>query len=129
MKKYFGGKDFTELKTIMTQVKKETEQDEKKNFELLKNLKDTQLPKKLIYIPFFALLYLPQLQSKHKIHIKNSLGISLLIALSWCVFGIDNMLQIFAVFPISYGIGYINRIGYKMPFIYDIYEIIFEKII
>ncbi len=129
MKKYLSWKDFTEIKTIMAAETKSAEEDEKKNETLLNKFKSVSLPEKLIYIPFFVVFYLPQLQSQHKIHIKNSLWITLLIWISWWIFGINSLVPALAVFPISYGIWYIDRIGYKMPFAYDVYEIIFEKIL
>jgi len=129
MRKYFSWKDFIPLKSLIAEQTKKDMDDEKINQANLMKLKNASLPKKLLYIPFFVLLYVPQIQSKQGIHIKNSLWITLLIIVSWCVLGIDNLVQTLAIFPISYGIWYIDRIGYKMPFAYEIYELVFEKIL
>ena len=129
MGKYFGKKEFIELKKIIASKKQERISEEKKNTQALSQLNNVSLPKKLIYIPFFVLIYLPQLKSQQKLHIKNSLWITLWILLSWCVFGIESPVQVFALFPIAYGIWFIDRIWYQMPYAYELYELIFEKIL
>ena len=127
--KYFWKKDFIELKKIIETKKQERILAEKKDTEIFWKLTDVSLPKKLIYIPFLVLIYIPQLKSKQNLHIKNSLWITLWIMLSWCVFGIDSSVQAFALFPIAYWVWFIDRIWYKMPYAYEAYEIIFEKIL
>ena len=127
--KYFWKKDFVELKKIIETKKQERILVEKRDTDALSKLSDVSIPKKLIYIPFFVLIYLPQLKSKQNLHIKNSLWITLIIILIWCVFGIDSTVQVFALFPIAYWIWLIDRIGYRMPYAYEIYELIFEKIL
>ena len=127
--KYFWKKDFIELKKIIETKKQERILLEKKDTESLSKLSDVSLPKKLIYIPFFVLIYLPQLKSKQNLHIKNSLWITLLIILSWSIFGIHSTVQVFALFPIAYWVWLIDRIWYKMPYAYEAYKIIFEKIL
>ena len=129
MSRYFWKKQFIELKKIVARKKQERVTEEKKSTEALSKLSSVSLPAKLIYIPFFVLIYLPQLKSKQNLHIKNSLWISLWIILSWCIFGISSSVQIFALFPIAYGIWFIDRLWYRMPYAYEMYEIIFEKIL
>ena len=129
MKNYFWKKQFIEFSTILEKKSLQTTEREQILTEQYKKAKDIKLTKIWIYIPFIVLIYLPSLWSRYSVHIKNSIGITLLIVLSWIIFGIDNLVQILALFPIAYGMWYIERIGYKMPFIYDVYSLVFEKIL
>ena len=129
MKKYFSGKEFHNLKDILQNTADKKLKAESDNTKLLEKKENIKIPKVLIYVPFLVLICLPGLKSRYALHIKNSLGITILIMVSWALFGIQNMFQVLTIFPIAYGIWFIDRLGYQMPFAYQTYEIIFESII
>lgn len=118
-------KDFKWFKEILEVEKQKEINEENERTKELTKAKDIKLSKDLIYIPWINLIFLFFIRSKYKLHIINSLVITLLIILSFVSFWFTNISAL-ALFPIFYGMWYINRLWYKMPFIYNLY-FIFEK--
>jgi len=99
--------------------------------DLLKN-KDYTLSKAIIYIPILNLINLFFINTKYKIHIINTIIISILYIISCLLFWSYNNYQIFLVFLLVYWAGNISNLWFRMYFIYDIYsflKFIYIKII
>lgn len=120
LKKYFSKKEFVSLKTITKEEYLNFKANEKLDKEILLEKKDIKLPKYLIYIPFINILTVFEINSKYKNHIINWLLITIL---SLIILFIDNNYQLILLLPIFSWIGFLWKIEYKIPFIYDIYEI------
>lgn len=122
---YFSKKDFinfNELTKIVTEEYKNENINDSKNLETLK----TTFNPILIYIPFINLIYLFQLKTKYFNHIINWILITLMSSIILIPY-IDNKLLLLLLFPISFWMWYINKLDYKIPFLYDIF-IIFRTI-
>jgi hypothetical protein len=126
LKIYFNNKNFKWIKDIHKEIETDQIKIENNIFKYLKNKNDTKLPKFLIYVPLINILFLFSLKSKFKIHIINSIIISIFTIISIILFKRISI-TLLVLFPIFYWTGYINRLWYKMPFIYDFY-IMVEKI-
>ncbi|GEM_PF-4947611 len=75
----------------------------------------------MIYLPVVNIIFLGFLKSKYKYHIINGITISLFAIALGFTFGIKSIAPLLVLFPISFGLGYINRLGYQMPYVYDFY--------
>ncbi len=126
LKTYFKKEEFIWIRNTRKAINTNQIKLENNLFKELKLKKETKLSKNLIYIPVLNLLFLFSLKSRFRIHIINSLIITLLATTAFIIFR-DINISLLALFPICYWMGYINRLWYKMPFIYDIFTI-FESI-
>lgn len=125
LKKYFSG-NFEEFKIILKNFEEKELKINQKNFENLKNLEDLKWPKKIIYLPIINLFFIFYKENKYKIHIRNGLIISFL-AIFIIFLNIFNFISlkilILLLFPIASWIWNLEKIYYKIPLIYDIYEL------
>lgn len=125
LKIYFSWKDFVWFKVIYEEYENKFLLEDKSEKENLVNLKDLKLPKWFIYIPYLNLITLLEIKSKYKVHIINWF---LLTLISILFIFIWNKYQILLLLPIISGIWFLKNIEYKIPFIYDVYEIILKTI-
>ncbi|PZM86549.1 hypothetical protein DLH72_00575 [Candidatus Gracilibacteria bacterium] len=129
LKNYISG-NFKEFKILEQEQNKLDYEDKIKTFNEVKDLHELKGPKKIIYFPIVNLIFLFFKENKYKIHIRNGLTITflLIITIILIIFKIigGNILILF-LFPICFGIGNLEKLYYKMPFIYEIYEF-FAKI-
>jgi len=128
IKNYFSKNEFIGIIELKEIEKKKREKIELDNTNLLKKLNSIKIPKLVIYIPILNLITLFFKNTKEKFHIINWLIITLifiiLLILSYYNI-INSKLILLLLFPIFFWIWYIeSRIAYKMPFIYDIFNII-----
>ena len=92
----------------------------------MKDLPDLKWPKKIIYFPIFNLIFLFFKDNKFNIHIANALTITFLLILTFLLYFfwfVSKNIFILFLFPICFWIWNIEKIYYKIPFIYDIYDI------
>ncbi|RKW22116.1 hypothetical protein D8B46_05990 [Candidatus Gracilibacteria bacterium] len=125
LKNYISG-NFREWKTLEEEQNIAYIEDQKNTFNKMKDLPDLKGPKKIIYFPIFNLIFLFFKDNKFNIHIANALTITFLLILTFLLyfFGfVSKNIFILFLFPICFGIGNIEKIYYKIPFIYDIYDI------
>ena len=131
LKLYFKDNNLISFKNFIENEKNILIKDETKNEKLLNKLKDIKFPKFLIYIPIINIIFLFFIKSKYKYHIINSLILTILIIIYISISSYNNSkynLSILFIFPIIYWIWYLkNRLAYKMPLIYDFFEI-FSKL-
>lgn len=125
LKKYLSWK-FIEYKIILEEKRKEEELKDLKIFEENKNLDDFKWPKKIIYLPIFNLFLIFFKKTKLETHKKNALTINFLLITALILIFVFNIFSIkiliLFLFPISYWIGNIDKINYRIPLIYGIYE-------
>lgn len=117
-------KSFSEIKELHTLARYE---QEKANLEMLTKLPISKIPSYIFYIPFLNLIGIFLLSTREKFHIKNGLILTLIAFLLLAIFWKNSEVLLLLLFPIFYGIWYTNRKAYKMPYIYDIYQV-FENI-
>ncbi len=124
---YFAKKDFISFDILKKSILEETIKQESENEIILKKLDNKNISAFLVYFPILNIISLAFINTKNKIHIINGIFISLLfvILLIFYIFNlVDLRIFTFLLFPICFWIGfYKTRIAYKMPFIYNIYEI------
>ena len=118
--------NFKNYSEILNEKKLEQEKDEEAKTLMIEKLPPVKLSKYLIYIPFINIIFLFQKANQHTYHIRNWLTITFLyliflIALFFSV--ISSKLLILFLFPICFGIWMLNKLYYKMPYIYDLYSI------
>lgn len=122
--------NFKEFKILEQEQNKLDYEDKIKTFNEVKDLHELKWPKKIIYFPIVNLIFLFFKENKYKIHIRNWLTITflLIITIILIIFKIIwwNILILF-LFPICFWIWNLEKLYYKMPFIYEIYEF-FAKI-
>ena len=107
----------------IVQVKKEEQYTrELEKVEQLKKLPLSKIPAPLFYIPFINIIWIFFLKTREQVHIKNGLLLTLISGGLIFFFHWDTPLIIFICFPLFYGIGYIQRKAYPMPYIYDIHR-------
>ncbi|MDD3793826.1 MAG: hypothetical protein PHI37_03375 [Candidatus Gracilibacteria bacterium] len=121
---YFKGdfKNFEELK--IKQFDKYNE-IKKIDLEYLNNKENLKLSKNLIYIPILNFIFLFQNENKYSIHIRNGIIISILVIILIILnltMIISSKWLILILFPICFGLGKLNDITYRMPYIYEIYR-------
>ncbi len=126
LKKYLNAfrkkEKFIKFKEILKKEKETFNLEEVKILEVIKTKKETKLPKELIYVPIINLIFLFNKDTKYIYHIRNGITITLFMLVIWITPKISS-LNIFFLFPIAYWTWYLkNRLAYKMPYIYWIYE-------
>lgn len=120
LKNYFLWKKFVWFNQIFIECENNILAENKEEREYLSTLKEMKLPKYLIYIPYLNLITLLEIKSKYKVHIINWLLITLISILFIFIW---NKYQILLLLPIISWLWFLKIIEYKIPFIYDIYEI------
>lgn len=125
---------WTQLQTIAHYQQEIIEEDNIKNLkenDKLLILPDLKLPKSVIYIPIFNLLYLFVKENKYSTHIRNGVVISILFIFTIFLLKFSTLsywfLYLFWIIWL-YWIGYIHSEPvYKMPYIYMFYTA-FQKL-
>lgn len=112
---------FQKIKDILTTQRRNRE---KSDIEVLKKLKKSSLPSFLYYIPIVNLIWIFFTKTYDRFHIKNGITITLIFTILCILFWWDSPVLLFVLFPVCYGIGYIERKAYRMPYIYDMYSFI-----
>ena len=118
--------NFREWKTLEEEQNIAYIEDQKNTFNKMKDLPDLKWPKKIIYFPIFNLIFLFFKDNKFNIHIANALTITFLLILTFLLYFfwfVSKNIFILFLFPICFWIWNIEKIYYKIPFIYDIYNI------
>ena len=118
--------NFREWKTLEEEQNIAYIEDQKNTFNKMKDLPDLKWPKKIIYFPIFNLIFLFFKDNKFNIHIANALTITFLLILTFLLYFfwfVSKNIFILFLFPICFWIWNIEKIYYKIPFIYDIYDI------
>ena len=118
--------NFREWKTLEEEQNIAYIEDQKNTFNKMKDLPDLKWPKKIIYFPIFNLIFLFFKNNKFNIHIANALTITFLLILTFLLYFfwfVSKNIFILFLFPICFWIWNIEKIYYKIPFIYDIYDI------
>ena len=118
--------NFREWKTLEEEQNIAYIEDQKNTFNKMKDLPDLKWPKKIIYFPIFNLIFLFFKDNKFNIHIANALTITFLLILTFLLYSfwfVSKNIFILFLFPICFWIWNIEKIYYKIPFIYDIYDI------
>lgn len=121
LKNHLWKKDETPLKELYAETKTAHYTAEKKRHDIQKWLKDIPLPHALIYIPVINIITLPFVKWRYKFHIINGITISLIFIGLVLYFGYQSIVPLLVAFPASFWLGYTERLGYKMPYIYDFY--------
>ena len=120
-------KEFGNIKEEIIDEKisrKENDKSEINNLELLK------LNKNLIYIPIINLIFIKEINSNYKIHVKTWITITIIfillfiLKLLWIV---NSSILLLILFPICFWLWKINNKTYRMPYIYELVEL-FENI-
>jgi len=122
---YFTKKDFIPYTQVIENTKHTfvTKQTQRKSFVV--SLRDPSLPVQISYIPYINLVGLIDYNSQNRFHIINGICITILSSLLW-ITGY-NQLQVFVLFLVFFGWGYLKHKEYVFPFLYDVYTI-FTKI-
>lgn len=125
---YFKDKDFDNFNKITDNLKQEYIIEEQEELKKLETLKETKIPKFLIYVPILNLIFLFIRNTKYKYHIINWITITLLliliIILRYLNY-INSNIYLLIIMPITFGMWYVEHyLPYKMPFIYQIYELV-----
>jgi hypothetical protein len=118
IRNYFQKDSFTSFATLRNKIDTTYEEENVIDLAYLKEKKVYPLNKLTVYMPVFNIVNLFFLRSKKFFHIINGLSISILITLSWGVFGWSNPYQYFLLFPLSFGLAFydVDEV-YKFPFI------------
>lgn len=117
-------KSFSEThKNISDKIKN----SEKETLKLLEEKKDFRFPKILLYIPIVNLITIFKKNTKYSVHKANWLMITVLMIIGLILsyfWYITYKINILYLFPILFSIWYLNnRLAYKIPIIYNIYEL------
>lgn len=125
MKNYFSW-NFKEFKILEEEKNKKIYEDNLKTHNEMKSLPELKWPKKIIYLPIINLYFIFFKKNNYQIHIRNGLTISFLIIIFiilWFFKILSLKYLILFLFPICFWLGNLGRNYYKIPFIYDVYEI------
>jgi hypothetical protein len=117
--------DFKEYKIIEAEEQEKKAKIDLEEQNLLQNLPDSKLPKKLIYVPVINFLFLFFGKNKYLFHIRNWITLSF-VFIVFLILIYFNMVSvrwiIMFLFPITFWEWILYKQYYKMPFIYEIYE-------
>lgn len=117
-------KKFAALEELYTKNTKLYSSKEEKRSQEMEKKADIQIPKFLIYVPVINIITVFFLKSRYKYHIINGLIITLICISSITLLWYSHAVFLIALFPASFGIWYLPRLWYQMPYIYDVYHII-----
>lgn len=112
---------FWEIKKSITKKRYE---EEKTNLEKLSQLPKSIFPSYIYYIPLVNSISLLNSHSREDFHRRNGIILTLFFIIAGWILFKNSQFLLFFLFPICYGIWYSERKAYKMPYIYDIYEIL-----
>lgn len=119
--------NFLEFNILTEEENKKIFEKNTKDYKEMNLLNDLKWPKKIIYFPIINLYFIFFKKNKYQIHIRNGLIISFLVI----IFLMLIFLKIFSIkililflLPISFWIWNLEKNYYKIPIIYDIYEIL-----
>ena len=112
------------INDVIQKSKIEQEVKQKK----LETLNEIKIPKFLIYIPVINLIFIFVRKTKYKYHIINWITITIILIIIFIlkyIGYINSNIYLLIIIPIIFGMWYIkNYLPYKMPFIYQIYEVV-----
>ncbi len=114
---------FVKLKDIITKKKQARYEQELSDLEKIKKLTSSPLPSWIFYIPLINFIWIFFIRSRDIFHIRNGLIITLIFIAIVLLFDWNSPLLLLTLFPICYGIWYLPRKAYRMPYIYDIYTL------
>lgn len=123
--------DFKEFSIIRQEVEKKELEINNKNKEEIEKLENLKVNQYLIYIPIINFIFLKKINTKYRFHIINWLVISFLfitLLLLNVIWLINTKILILILFPITFGLWMLEVKNYRMPYIYEIYEL-YKKII
>ncbi|NDK10220.1 hypothetical protein GW846_05600 [Candidatus Gracilibacteria bacterium] len=115
-------KTFVSLSHIIDTKYAQYKEKELQETQRLLLLKESTVPSFLFYIPFINIIGLGFFASREQVHIKNGLTLTFIFVLIILFFGVNSYLLVLLAIPVFYGIGYHTRLGYHMPYIYDIHN-------
>lgn len=96
---------------------------EKQRQEEQKTKKKFPLPLAMIYIPVINIFSLIFVNTQYKYHIISNSILSIFAIGSWFVLEEKTLVPLMILFPTCFAAGYYKRIGYQIPFVYDIYKV------
>lgn len=114
---------YKEIKKLQEQKDINNKLNDKK---IIENLKELSVNEVLIYIPIINFIFFKKLDTKYRFHIINWIVISiisLLLIILTSINIINAKILIIILFPICFGIWMLKNKEYKMPYIFDLYEI------
>ncbi len=122
-RKYFSkNKKFEAIQDIYNKNIKLYNSEEENRNQKMKKRADINIPRFLIYVPVINILTIFSLKTRYKYHIINGLVITLLCIIWSMVIWYSHFVFLVALFPASFGIWYLPRLWYQMPYIYDLYH-------
>lgn len=123
MKQALWKETFIPFHAIVETKTKQRYETEKQDLEELKKLKHSKKIEYISYFPIINLIWVFFKNTRERFHIANGLIVSLLIIVGAISFYKHTDILLFALFPICFGIWYKNRKAYRMPYLYDIYNL------
>lgn len=126
---YISSKEFVSIKIIIENTKKSLDEKNKNDENILNNFNTNKIANFIAYIPFLNIVSLIDFNSKNRFHIINGLTLTIISIILY--YTSNNNYQILLFFPIFFGIWYLRFNYYKIPFLFDIYEMfefVFDKI-
>ncbi len=128
LKSYFKNSDFIDFSKLQNNISEKIKNEKQILEKNLQLKKDLRLSKILIYIPIINLIFLFYKNTKYSLHIKNWIIITILFSINIILeyFNyLDLKFSLLLLFPVLFWMSYTsNTLSYKVPIIYDIYELI-----
>jgi len=118
---YFRKKEFLPFKQVLENTKQTVATESVGRKNIVSTLRDPSLPVQIAYIPYINLIGLLDMPSQNRFHVINGLCITILSALLWLT-GYYQF-QVFVLFLVLFGWGYLKHKEYVFPFLYDIYAV------
>ncbi len=118
--------DFKEFKDIKKEIINEKKIVKENDKIELSKLEELKLNKNLIYIPIINLIFIKEIKSNYKIHIKTWITITIIFIILFILnllWIISSAIMLLILFPICFGLWKINNKTYRMPYIYEIIEL------
>lgn len=123
LKTYFWKEKFKDFSSLRNEKEEKRKIEEEKKISTLQDLGKSPFNEKLIYFPIFNFLFLKRLHTKKYFHIVNAFWISIILILSWIFLWFTNMYQLLLIFPLLYGIAFLEtKENYKLAFFFDIWN-------
>jgi hypothetical protein len=125
MKLYFSKEKFKDFESLRKDQEEKRKAKDEKEIIFISEQKNFSINEKIIYIPLINIVFLIKLHTKKYFHIINGFWFSLVLILSWVIFWIYNFYQLLLIFPLLYGISFLNsKENYKIPVIFDTWNMI-----
>lgn len=131
IKNYFLWQKFVWIKEISSQIETNLENEKTQNKDFLNSLKDWKIAEKIYFIPFINIFWIIDFYSKRKFQIINWIILTILSFLIFILW-LNKYYQVFVLFMFFFLFWFKNKIEYKIPFLFDIYELflnIYQKTI